>query len=437
MSTEKAASQLAMSISSTVWQKLRSSKLIQDAWKLLALQFGGRVVAFFASAYAMRSLGPEQLGIGAFVISVAVQGAVLGDLGLDISGVRAVGVHPDRRNEIITLVLGIRLRAAFVLSILLLIGVWFFRPIASTTLWIMAAPLLMFTVLSPQWIFQGIERMPVFNAIQLAQTIGTALLYIGLFRPGSRAELYVMVAVVSQALGWGWSYYWIRHQIHIDWFSFDWRQAWKMIRSSSYAFAIVLTIFVYAGMQIPLITFLRSPEEAGIYRASQTVSGAILPILSMLLLLLYPRLISWKNRSDEEFIKKATITIAVLFLMALLLDLGAVIVLPVVFSKLLGSQFQAGALPSALLCIAIGFILLGAVPSWGLLAYGLDKRQLLVTLTAAVISLTLNILLIPRFGIVVAAGVKALTELVIFVLSAFSLFSFLRSRRNTEYNAQG
>jgi O-antigen/teichoic acid export membrane protein len=123
--------------------------------------------------------------------------------------------------------------------------------------------------------------------------------------------------------------------------------------------------------------------------------------------------------------------------MALLLDLGAVIVLPVVFSKLLGSQFQAGALPSALLCIAIGFILLGAVPSWGLLAYGLDKRQLLVTLTAAVISLTLNILLIPRFGIVVAAGVKALTELVIFVLSAFSLFSFLRSRRNTEYNAQG
>lgn len=404
-----------------VWHLVRSSKLAHDAGKLLALQFAGRAVAFFASAYAMRSMGPEQLGIGAFVLSIVAQGAVLGDLGLNIAGVRALGNCPDRRDEIVSLVWGIRLRAGIVLSILMLIGVWILRPVGSMTLWLLATPLLILSVLSPQWIFQGMERVPVFNAIQLIQTVITALLYFGLFRPGAKAELYLTVALVAQVLGWCLSYFVLRRQVDVNWWNFDWHQAWQMIRASGYAFMIVLTIFVYTGLEIPLITFLLSPQDAGVYRAAQGIVGVILPVLAMLPSLIYPRLVIWKNRSDQEFRKKGITLMLVLAGLAILIDIGAVLVVPIAFRILLGAGFEAGVWPCILLFIAKGFVLIGAVPAWGLLAYGLDKHQLSVALTVAVVSITLNLLLIPRFGIIAAASINAIGEAIIFVLSTILL----------------
>jgi O-antigen/teichoic acid export membrane protein len=430
MPTDKAVPELNLSPGS-LWQRVRASRLVQDVWKLFALQIAGRVVAFFASTYAMRSLGPEQLGVGAFIVSIVVEGAVLGDLGLNISGIRALGDHPDKRNETVSLVWGIRLRAALVLSVFVVAVAWAFRPVGSMGLWLLGAPLFVFTILSPQWIFQGIERLPVLNTIQLAQMATSALLYFGLFRPGARAELYVLVAALTEALAWGLSYYVLRRHVHMDWLGFDWRRAWEIIRTSGYAYGIVLTIFLYAGLEIPLITLLRSPEDAGVYRAAQGIAGTFLRVLSVLWLLLYPRLIAWKNRSDHEFRKRATTTMLLLSGLALLFDVTAFAVVPIAFDVLLGVEFQAGVWPCILICVGIGFILIGAVPTWGLLAYGLDKRQLAVTLTAAVVSVTLNVLLIPRFGIVATAGVKVVTEVIILILSLFFLFRFLRSRRNS------
>ncbi|MGQ9765704.1 MAG: oligosaccharide flippase family protein [Armatimonadota bacterium] len=428
--TAATASRIIMNPAS-VWYIVRSSKLAHDAGKLLALQFAGRVVAFFASAYAMRSLGPEQLGIGAFVLSIVGQVSVLGDLGLNIAGVRALGNHPDRRDEIVSLVWGIRLRVAVVLSLLLLVGVWVFRPIGSMTLWLLAAPLLILSVLSPQWIFQGMERVPAFNAIQLAQTAVTALLYFGLFRPGAQAELYVTVALVTQVLGWSLSYFVLRRQVDVNWLNFDWHQAWEMVRASGYAFGIAFTIFGYGGLEIPLITFFLSPEDAGVYRSAQSIVSVIFPVLAILPLLVYPRLIAWKNRSDQEFTKKAITIMFILAGLVILIDIGAVLLVPIAFRILLGTGFETGIWPCILLFIAKGFTLIGAVPVWGLLAYGLDKYQLSVTLTATIVSFTLNLLLIPRFGIIAAASIIAISESIIFVLSTVLLFIFLKLPRDT------
>jgi len=162
----------------SIWQMVRDSKLLHDAGKSLALQLLGRAVLFFAMTYAMRSLGPEQLGVGAFVLSVASQVAVLGDLGLNYSGVRVLINNPEKRCQIISLVWGARLRAAVLFSAMLLIGVQVFRPVGSLAQWLLAIPYLFLLILNPQWIFQALERVPVFNAIQLVQVVIMALDFI-------------------------------------------------------------------------------------------------------------------------------------------------------------------------------------------------------------------------------------------------------------------
>ena len=412
-----------------VWQRLRTSKFATDAGKALASQVVGRAIAFFASAYAMRSLGPKELGVGAFILSVVAQMAVLGDLGLNISGVRGLGNLPERRNETISLVWGLRLRAAMGLSALTLLGAWLFGLTGGIGLWFLATPVLVLTVLNPQWIFQGMEHITSFNVVQFTQTLITAGMYFALFRPGVGAALYITVALIAQALSWALAYCLLRRHIKVEWHSFDWHNVWKMVWDSRHAFAIALTVSVYTGLDIVLITFLLSPEKAGLYRAAQGITGVITPILSVAGLIIYPRLIAWKNSSLQEFVRRAVTLALILMGVAIVIDFGAILTVPIIFHALLGPGFEAGIVPCVLLFVARGFTLVGAVPAWGLLAYKLDSKQLMISLSAALLSVTLNFLLIPRFGIAASASVNLLSELIIFVSSAVALYKFTSASR--------
>lgn len=408
-----------------IWRTISTSKLVQDAGKLLALNFLGRIIAFFSTTYAMRSLGPEQLGIGSFVIATVAQGAVLGDFGLNISGVRSLVNVPDKKDETVSIIWGLRFRIGLFIASFMFLGVIVFHPVGSLSAWLMAIPLLIISVLSPQWIFQGIERVPIFNGIQLLQTAAAAILYFGLFQTGVQADLYIAVALCTQLMTWAISIVILRRWVRISWLKFDARKAIELIRQSRYLFGFVLTVFVYGGLEIPLITLLLSPDDAGVYRAAQGIAGIILPILSILPLLIYPRLIAWRNDSNQKFHRNALILIFGLSVLAMVLIGGATITVPIIFQFLLGENFETGILPCIVLFIAKGFILIGAVPAWGLLAYGLDKYQLIVSLVAAVTSITLNLLLIPHWGIVAVAAVNAISELIVLVLSTTFLLSFL------------
>jgi len=374
----------------------------------------------------MRMLGPTQLGIGAFVLSFVAQVAVFGSFGLNITGIRAMVEHPLEQKNIISIICAFRLRLSLVLSVTMVLLVWLLHLPGSLTIWALAIPFLFLSVLAPHWIFQGIERVPVLNTIELVQAVFTILLYFALFRPGARAELYVSVALLAQMLGWTISYAVLSQHLRIDWWRMDWHVVWDWVRLSRYAFAIILTTFAYTSLDIPLVTLLLSPKDAGIYRAAQATAGVIAPILAMLPLIIYPRLIAWKNQGNRVFIRNSLILIAYLSGFALLLSLSSLMWVPIAFRVLLGPQYAGGIWPGIILVIAKSVALVGSVPTWGVLAFGLDRVQLQVTLVAAAISLSLNLLLIPTMGLIIASGMNVVSELIVALLSGTALLKFLR-----------
>ncbi len=415
--------------SGALWRAGVSSKLVLDAGKLVGLQFAVRGLAFIATLHAARSLGPEQLGIGAFVIALATQVAVLGDLGLNIAGIRELGNKPESRPETVALLTGLRLFAALVLSALFLIGIWLWRPVGHRASWLLAAPYVFFLVLNPQWIFQGVERVPVFNSIELIRVTVTAGLYLALFQPGTSALMYVAVGVATQGAAWSISYCLVFRYIRINWRLFDWNRAVAALRTSMKAFAVVLTVSAYSGMDIPLATLLLSAEDTGLYRAAQAVVGVMGPLLAIAPMILYPRLIAWKNVSREKFAQKASTAAAILTGVALLAMGGALLLIPILFPMVMGSAFKPAVVPALWLVLAKCFVLVAGVPAWALHAYNLDGHYLLVTFSVAVTSLILNLVLTPKFGLVGLSAVNALSELLILCLTAALLYRFLNSCR--------
>jgi O-antigen/teichoic acid export membrane protein len=382
-------------------------------------------------------LGPAELGTGAFVLSIVTQGAVLGDLGLSITGVRALGNSPENRDEYISIVFGIRLRIAVLLSALMVVLAWIFRPAGGIGLWLLACPLLVVTVLGPQWVFQGLEKIAALNVIQLLQTLLCGAMYIGLFRAGARATLYVTVALVTQAASWIISYVYLRRYVRVRWARFNWPAAWKMVCSSGYAFAIVVVVFLYTGLEIPLITLLMSPTDAGVFRAAQGMVGILAPILTIAGAIIYPRLIAWKNVSTALFVRNTKRLVFICVAMAISIDVAALAFIPMLFRMLFGSRFIAGVTPCIVLIVAKSLVLISTVPAWGLIAFGLERKQLMVAICAGVVSVTLNLLLIPRFGIIAAATTNAVSELTIAIASSLWLLVSLKAIRAEETALRG
>ncbi len=420
----------------SILRRTRESKLAQDAVKLLFLQLASRLVAFFGSAQAIRSLGPEQLGTGAFAIAVVTQAAVLGDLGLNVAGIRAMHDEPERQTETISTVLGLRASASVVFAVVLLVWAATFRTTGTMLLWLLALPLIFLMVLNAQWIYQGIERVPVYNTLQLVQTLTAATLYFALFRSGATAELYVVVALVSQALSWSLSYYFLRGHVRFDLSLFRWRRGWEMLRKSSFAFAAVLTTFVYGGLDIPLVTLLLSTHDAGVYRAAQTIVGALTPLVAMVPLLVYPRLLVWKNEGIPTFVRYGATTMAALVALGFVIAVSSLVWVPFAVSKLYGPAYLGSIVPCIVLVAGSCVALVATVPAWGLYALNLDRRFLVVTIVAATVSISSNLLLLGRIGIVAAAGTSVLSQVIILTGMSAALVSYLRSHRSADGGAE-
>jgi O-antigen/teichoic acid export membrane protein len=200
-----------------------------------------------------------------------------------------------------------------------------------------------------------------------------------------------------------------------------------MVRESSYAFAVVLTTLVYISLDIPLITWLRSSEEAGVYRSSQSILSIIMPILTILQLLVYPRLLAWKNHSREMFLRRSLTLTVGLGALAAALSISALIWVPLAYELLLGPAFLNGIWPCILLVLAKSLVLVSTVPTWGVYALDLDRKFLAVTACAAMISILSNLLLIPRIGIVAAAATSVMSEAVILVGASAIVYRYIRS----------
>jgi len=407
---------------------LSASKLVRDAGLLFVLHSLGRVVGFLAAAYAMRTIGPHELGRGALALSVALQLAVLGELGFNIAGVRALRLSaPEHRAALVSAGVGLRILAALVLAGLMSAVVLVAVPAADRYIWLLAVVFLCLAVADPQWVFQGLEIVPVFSALQLGQVLVAAVLYVLFIHDGSAAPAYVTIVLAGQAAMVVASYVVLGRTLGLRAPSFQWQSARRLIGRNKYAFVITLSMFVYTGLEIPLISWLLSVRDAGLYRAAQGVVSVIMPLLMAAPLVLYPRLIAWRARPWPDFLRSAKRAAVAVCAIAVCVEAAALLAVPVGFSLLLGPDYRAGVAPCLLLFTAKAIELAGCVPAWGLLAMGADRIRSNLALAAVAVSVGASAVLLPALGLEGAALVVVLRETVIVLVSAALWRSFLRN----------
>lgn len=408
-----------------------SHRLVRQAFSIAMWQAVSRVFTFIGSVWAMRCLGPEKLGISSVILAIVMALNILITLNLDILFVRQFKNEKtnEQRQSLISAVTLWRLTVALLfcaLSLSLLL--WLHIPQVWLLGIICAYPLLIVTSTQATWLLMAEENMPANSRALALQSFLIGVCYLIFFRPGQRVGSDIAVMAVATAAGWfyGW-----RTALGTNWrisiFATYVRKVWPLIVQGRWLILTGLIIYVYTNLELPLLAAMVPLSALGKYRTAFSLAGVVGQLLAIVPMLLYPRFIEWKNRDPSMFWSRQ-LKLASLSCVALLTASAFCFAFARPMYRLLyGEQFIEAAYPFALLVTSKFVILINGIFGWGLWAQGEDKKVFVVLGPVAVLSVTLNLLLIPKLGISGAATTNVISETL--VLIGCFILSWQRVRR--------
>jgi len=283
-------------------------------------------------------------------------------------------------------------------------------------------------VLFPTWFFQGIEdmgTMAVFNF--LIKAIGLILTFL-FVKKANDYLLYPLFLSLSYVVAGVISFIYVLKKYHFHFQftskSFD----LDLLKKSSPIFLNNLFVSFYTLANLTILGFYKSDFEVGIYSGAYKIISAILMVTSMPLnTAVFPMIsrefshsIANGIRLLKRMIRYSSFLLIILFILLLLSS-------KIIIQVLLGNNFVES-IPVfkifSLLPLLVTVASLLTVQ--GLYGLQLQKYAPYVGFTIGIISISLNLFFIPKYGIVSTAWIWVASELIEILFVSFLLKKHLK-----------
>jgi O-antigen/teichoic acid export membrane protein len=378
-------------------------------------------VSLLTTAVLTRLMGVAGYGDYVFITAFVLLFVGLSDLGITTIGVREAAKNKREEGAIFGNVLALRFIISFFLFFLLNLAI----------------------LLLPQ--FQGIRSPAILASLVLfflvARTTAQGVLQTAL-RLDLASLLEILAAVFFLAALGG--LFWFGRSISLNWLMLFWlggaflssllgRELCRRFiplrltfspgvvrRLMGEAWPLGIYLLVYSvydhGIDAFIIKTFAGSAAVGYYGLAYKIYGNLILGAAFLMNSLFP-LISIQEIDSLKLKRTFEKAFTVLLLSGLLILLGGIVLAPLVVKVIAGEGFIPSVLALRILLAAVVFSYLNHLAGYVMIAAGRQKRLLLFSLAALTINLGLNWLLIPRYSFLAAAGVTALTELTIFLLT--------------------
>jgi len=374
--------------------------LITNFGSLSLVQIAGYVLPLVYLPYLVRVIGPDKFGAIAFAQAVVVYFSLITNLGTNLYAPREIAVSKGDHSKISSLVSNIFfmklvfLLAAIFAYIAVVYAVPKFR--AEKTLFMFTGGNLIMAALLPTWFFQGIEKMAnIAVANLLSRALGICLIF-AVIRQTSDYVYVPLINVLAQMLGLLFMYYimFAKEKIKVvrpDIFSMR-----KIAKESFPLFISNISISIYTGINTVVLGFLTNNTVVGYYSVAERLVRAGLSIEGQLGAVFYPHISKLVAISKEQAIAAIKKTFVVIMLFAIpattFIFFNANEIIRLVF----GNKFSLSVVPMQILSFL--FIIIGLSNVFGmqiLLPFGKRKELMKPIVTAGIVNLTLNFILVP------------------------------------------
>jgi O-antigen/teichoic acid export membrane protein len=402
---------------------------------VLLLNGVSNLLLLAGNTYAARCLGAANVGIGAQVQAAVQQAALVSNGGFDPVAVRAIASGRRPANGVLRAVLCFRLGIAIPLAVAWVVFVLATQPPGAVrNAWLLGAALLVVGSAQLQFLFQAIERLPIYTGIAAAMSLLTALSFRIFFVPGMPAGSDLLVLALVGMIGLGSIFFVASHVMRLDQgaqgldVGSAWQGASDLLRESWRYWALAVLAFVYTGLPVLLVAFYQGDAAAGVFRMSLLFAGAMEVMFGSINSLLPPRLIRWRDEGEDALWTAQRKLVSVHVTIGVLATAFAIVVAPWCFATFLGPEFQGGALAFQVLALSRLVVFVGQIYAFGLTAQHLDQLLVRATVWGALTSVIVNVLLIPRMSLLGAAFAAVASEVV--VVGLCFAFSFAHRKRS-------
>jgi len=267
--------------------------------------------------------------------------------------------------------------------------------------------------LDTSWVYKGLERNRLVGiALVLNQILYVGIVLIVVNEPGdvTLVPLAQLLGEMSAVLMLGLLLF-RSGKIRLNL-----REGISILRSSSFwAVSRLMRTLMYT-FSVVLLGFLLGEREVGLYTAPYRICFLLVAIAVVIHSSYLPAITRAATQGVEQAGDAAERSVNLAVTIAAPLIVGGVITSASLLQVVFGAEYREGAAAFRFLILSIGFVfILGAVHNI-LVVYDRLKTEMLIFAITTALNVGLNILIIPRYGLVGAGFVAALAEAVTLLL---------------------
>ncbi len=421
-----------------IFQIIRNRTLIEESnfrnylsnisWLMVEKAFRV-VVVFFIGIYIARFLGPEKFGLLSYALSFITLFSALTTLGLDAILIKELVNEPHKKDVLVGTVF--RLRMGGALAALLLIGLFLLLVphdrSSELLIFITAFTFLFqsFNVIDSFFQSKILSKYVVF--VQLIQTVISAIFKLSLiFLKAPLSWFGFAVVLDSIVLAIGLSTVYLKHNFLTTILNFDYKTARQLLRSSFPLFLSEIAISFYMRVDQVIIKSMLGNKAVGFYAAAVIICEAFYFIPLAIIRTFFPVILNNKKTNSELYHRNLQklydLMVIISFFMALVISLTADKIVLLLF----GPQFSEAIPALRIYAWTSIFVFLGAGNERWLLAENLHKYMFYRTFWGCLLSVGLNLILVPWLNIK-GAAISALISFGFVSYLAIFIFKPLRN----------
>lgn len=369
--------------------------------------------------YVSRILSPSGMGKVSLAISFVYYFNLFAQLGIPTYGVRACAKVRDDKEKLSKLVqelLIINIVMSFIVY-LIFICVFFAVPRIKqdASLYLIISTTIFFNTIGVEWLYRGLEKYAYITLRSIIFKIIALLAMFLLVHQKNDYIIYGGISVFASSASNIFNFFHMRKYVNLKPYkNYEFRQHVKPI---AIIFAMTCAATIYTNLDNVMLGFMKTDADVGYYNAAVKIRTIILNIVTSLGTVILPRASYYiQNKEYEKFWQISHKAINFVFIIATPLTIYFMVYASEGVLFLSGSAYSDAILPMIIImptCILVGISNITGIQI--LLPMGKERFVLYSEIIGAMIDLSLNIFLIPRFASTGAAIGTLVAEF--FVLS--------------------
>ncbi len=378
------------------------------------------LIALSVGVWVTRYLGPEQFGILSYAQSFVGIFAALSSLGLNDIIIRELVKNQDNRNLILGSSFGLQTLGSTIIMLILIISIYYNDNEPLTNKIIIILGLLTFinsfNVIASY--FHSQVKSKFYAIAGLVGVIISALLKVYLILGNYSLIYFVYVLafdVIFLVTGLIWFFKKSGESL-LKW-KFSWKTAKDLLKDAWPLILSGIIVSIYMKIDQVMIKEYLGNGEVGQYSAAVRLSEAWYFIPTIICSSLFPAIINAKLKDDKLYKDRLQ------RLYNLMVVLGMVIILPVLtlsdwmINLLYGEAFQRSAGVLNIHILGSVFVFLGVANQKWFISENFQAYNIICLGMGMVANIVLNVIMIPKMGIMGAAYATLISQFVASVLA--------------------